>query len=73
MSNFLVDELMKTFEEINIDPKKVSDIDEGFLESCIEQDVSNVGVSFLQNIYKYSYNEALAYMVKVTVKVLRRK
>lgn len=72
MSNFIVDELMRTFEEINIDPKKVSDIDEGFLEHCLESNEYHLAQSFLINIYNYSKDEALAYVVKLKAKIAMR-
>lgn len=52
--------------------KEISDIDKGFLESCIELDETGLGVSFLQNIYKYHYENALAYMVELKVEKYRR-
>lgn len=58
---------------LNIEPKKISEIDKGFLESCLELDETGLAQNFLINIYKYSEVEALAYVVNLKVDMLKRK
>ncbi|MCK4442000.1 MAG: hypothetical protein KAU90_08325 [Sulfurovaceae bacterium] len=66
----IVKEYFNRIDNLNI--KNIGDIDKGFLESCIEQDMTGLGIKFLQNIYHMAYEEALSYMVNLKVELLRR-
>ena len=64
-SDKLVDDFIEVIDKI-IDPKKISDIDEGFIESCIEFGEFGLAKVFLINIYKYSEEEALIKVLNKT-------
>lgn len=53
--------------------EKVSAMDNGFIQSCIEMNELGLANNFLQNVYKMSFSEAIEHVAKVMKKTVEIK
>lgn len=60
----LLDDLKKTKID-NYDNLKVSSIDNGYIQSCIEMKEVSLAIIFLKDIYKMNFKDAIIHISRV--------